>query len=120
MKILSVKNLNVSLGGQNIIDDLSFDIEAGENLAIIGPNGSGKTVLLRALLGSIPYSGEISWAANTSIGYVPQKIDADRHLPVNLRNLLKAKASVLGVKNFHIYKPVAEEVAFRKNRLRYR
>jgi zinc transport system ATP-binding protein len=109
MKTLSVKNLNVNLGGQNIIDDLSFDIETGENLAIIGPNGSGKTVLLRALLGSVPYAGEISWAADTRIGYVPQKIDADRHLPINLKNLLHAKAGVLGVKNFHD-KMAAEEV----------
>jgi len=43
----------------------------------------------------IPYRGEIVWAPGTRIGYVPQKIDADRHLPINLENLLSAKAAVL-------------------------
>jgi zinc transport system ATP-binding protein len=43
----------------------------------------------------IPYGGKITWAPGTRIGYVPQKIDADRHLPVNFKNLLAAKAKVL-------------------------
>ena len=97
MEILSVKNLTVKLDDQIIIDDLTFDVTKGENLAIIGPNGSGKTVLLRTMLGNVPHDGKISWAQNIRIGYVPQKIEADRHLPINLVNLLHAKANVLGL-----------------------
>ncbi len=96
-KILTVRDLNVNLDGQSILKNLSFDLDAGEGLAIIGPNGSGKTVLLKTLLGIIPHQGEINWASDARLGYVPQKIEADRHLPLNVRNLLEAKADVLNL-----------------------
>jgi zinc transport system ATP-binding protein len=97
-RMLTVKNLMVSLDGEIILKDISLELGAGESLAIIGPNGAGKTVFLRALLGMIPYHGNITWAPGTHIGYVPQKIDADRHLPVNFKNLFTAKAAVLKLK----------------------
>ncbi len=92
--ILSVKELSVSLADQTIIKNISFDLEQGESLAVVGPNGSGKTVFLKTLLGLIPYQGTIKWNDTARLGYVPQKIDADRHLPVNLYNLLEAKADI--------------------------
>ncbi len=97
-KILSVKSLAVKLDGQTILDNLSFEVESGDSVAVIGPNGSGKTILLKTLLGILPHQGEIEWNGNVKIGYVPQKIDADRHLPLNLKNLLLAKEKVLGLK----------------------
>ncbi len=109
MQILSVKNLTVSFDGQSVIQGLTFDVEGGENLAIIGPNGSGKTVLLKALMGIVPKFGEVLWAPGTKIGYVPQKIDADRHLPINLHDLLTAKAEVLKIQPSEIRR-VLEEV----------
>ncbi len=93
--ILSVKNLTVRLDGEPVLKNISFEIDAGENLAVIGPNGSGKTVLLKTLLGFMPHEGNVAWAPNARIGYVPQKIDADRHLPLDLANLLSAKAQIL-------------------------
>jgi zinc transport system ATP-binding protein len=93
--ILKISDLAISLDGETVIKDISFKLEEGGSLAIIGPNGAGKTVFLRALLGMIPYRGKIEWAQNVRIGYVPQKIDADRHLPVNFKNLLTAKADIL-------------------------
>ena len=53
----------------------------GDCVAIIGPNGAGKTVLLKALLGLVPYQGEIRWSHEAQLGYVPQKIAADRPVP---------------------------------------
>lgn len=94
--VLEVKNLNVGFDGIPIVQNLSFNIDQGESLAIIGPNGSGKTVLLKSLLGIVPRGGEVKWAPGAAIGYVPQKIDADRHLPLNLKNLMQAKGAVLG------------------------
>ena len=88
---LSVKNLTVKLGNQIVIDNLSFEVTAGESLAIIGPNGAGKTVLFRALIGVVPYTGEINFAPETTIGYVPQKLDIERNLPLSLFDLLASK-----------------------------
>lgn len=93
--ILSVTALKIAFGDRVVIQDLSFETHAGDCLAVIGPNGSGKTVLLKALLNLIPYEGEIRWSPEARLGYVPQKIAADRQLPLRLRDLLEAKAAVL-------------------------
>lgn len=93
--LLAVRNLTVAFGERIVIRDLSFDVRGGDTLAIIGPNGSGKTVLLKALLGLTPYTGQIEWASGVRLGYVPQKIAADRQLPLLVRNLLEVKARLL-------------------------
>src|SRR3989344_8704153 len=69
-KILNVSNLNITLDGRQVLKNLSFSLERKQTLAVIGPNGSGKTVLLKSLLGLIPYFGEITWASDARIGYV--------------------------------------------------
>ena len=77
--MLSVTNLEVKFGSRAILHGLSLEVPAAECLAIIGPNGSGKTVFLKAMLGLVPYSGEIRWDAGARLGYVPQKVAADLH-----------------------------------------
>ena len=93
--VLSVQHLAVAFGGRTIIRDLSFEVHQGDTLAVIGPNGCGKTVLLKALLGLIPYEGSIAWSPGMRLGYVPQKIAADRQMPLLVRDLLHAKARFL-------------------------
>ena len=105
---LTTSDLTISFDGEPILKNISLDLGAGESLAIVGPNGGGKTVFLRALLGMIPYEGTVTWAKETHIGYVPQKIDADRHLPVNFKNLLAAKANILRLKRSTIDATVKE------------
>ena len=87
MNVLVVKNLSVHIDGKALIENINFELMANERLVIIGPNGEGKTVLLKALLDLLPYSGEIKWAPDVRIGYVPQKIDADRRLPITYKDL---------------------------------
>lgn len=101
-KALKVENLSVILDRETIIKNIDFELEKGGNMAVIGPNGSGKTVFLKALLGILPHQGKIEWAGGTRLGYVPQKIDADRHLPIDLENLLAAKANILQLKKADI------------------
>lgn len=96
MNLLSVKNLNVQIDQKAIIENVSFDLAPFERLSILGPNGAGKTMLLRALLKLVPYSGEIKWAPGIRIGYVPQKLEADRHLPITYQDLFKAKCKTIG------------------------
>jgi zinc transport system ATP-binding protein len=97
--ILSVSNLKVSFGSRTVIRGLSFEVQRGDCLAVIGPNGSGKTVLLKALLhlvaGQSETHGEIHWTENVRLGYVPQKVAADRQLPLTARDLLEAKSKFL-------------------------
>jgi len=94
MPALDVSHLTVSLDDTRILDDLSFRVEAGTTLAVIGPNGSGKTILFRALIGALPAEGSITWALGTRIGYVPQKLDIERDLPLTGLDFLAAKAEV--------------------------
>lgn len=99
---LQVTGLTVDLDGNSILRDLSFTIAAGSLAAVIGPNGSGKTMLLRALIGAVPHSGTVRWAPGTRIGYVPQKLDIERNLPVTGRDLLAAQARLTGVQSSDI------------------
>ena len=91
---LEVSQLSVRFGDAEILKDLSFRIEKGSSLAVIGPNGAGKTVLFQALIGAVPSQGTIRWAPETRIGYVPQKLDIDRDVPVTGMDFLKARASL--------------------------
>ncbi len=95
MNLLTVKNLSVQIEQKTIIEDLSFELTPRERLSVLGPNGAGKTVLLKALLKLVPYAGEIIWDAKVRIGYVPQKIDADVHLPLTFNDLFAAKCQTL-------------------------
>ncbi len=90
-KILEVEDLGVSFDNFNVFHDLSFEIGQGEVLAIVGPNGSGKTVLFRALLNLIHYDGLVHWSKDTKIGYVPQKLFIDSQFPVSVGDFFKFK-----------------------------
>jgi zinc transport system ATP-binding protein len=79
-----------------MIEDLSLEVPAGDSLAIIGPNASGKTVLLRALIGSVRHEGTVRWASGTRIGYVPQRLGLERDLPLTGLDLLRARARLAG------------------------
>ncbi len=91
--LLEVKNLNVNLDGEKIIENLSFRVAQGEILTILGPNGAGKSVLLRTLLGFLPYEGKIAWGQKFKIGYLPQGL-----------NQLKVKDFPLTVQDFFVLK----------------
>jgi zinc transport system ATP-binding protein len=91
---LQVDDLALRFGTTEILRDLSFKVAVGSSLVVIGPNGAGKTVLFRALIGSLPFAGSIRWAPGTKLGYVPQKLDIERALPVTGIDLLNAKAAI--------------------------
>ena len=62
--LLRVEGLAVNLGGQPILQGLTFEVRAGERLGLIGPNGAGKTTLLEALAGLLPLvSGNVTHQA---------------------------------------------------------
>jgi ABC-type Mn2+/Zn2+ transport system ATPase subunit len=69
--LLSVKGLATGYGSERVLEGLSFELEPGERIGVLGPNGGGKTTLFKALLGMLPLlAGRIESAGR--FGYVPQ------------------------------------------------
>ncbi|HMQ51447.1 MAG TPA: ABC-F family ATP-binding cassette domain-containing protein [Anaerolineae bacterium] len=73
MTILSVQNLGKYYGGQDVFTDLNFSVNRGDRVALVGPNGEGKTTLLRLIAGvETPSVGQVQTAKNLKIGYLAQ------------------------------------------------
>ncbi|MDO9509095.1 MAG: metal ABC transporter ATP-binding protein [Thermovirgaceae bacterium] len=90
------RGVSAEMDGIPILEDVSASAPPGSCTAIVGPNGAGKTTLLLALLGEIPFRGEIRLfgVANTDglpvIGYIPQRLSFDRGTPVTVKEFLSA------------------------------
>lgn len=97
--IFDVKNLNFQVRGQKILSDISLEIFHAEYVAIIGPNGGGKTTLIRMLLGlEKPSNGNIKLFGKkiknfkewNKIGFVPQHAShADQNFPATALDIVK-------------------------------
>ena len=94
--LLRLDGIGVSLGGREVLSDVSFTIRKGEFTGLIGPNGAGKTTLLRVILGlQEPSSGQVlidgeprQKSNKNSIGYVPQKLVIDPDMPMRARDVV--------------------------------
>ncbi len=83
MAVLSAQNLNMSFGDRTLFDGVSFEINTGDRVGLIGANGTGKTTLFRLILGSeAPTSGEIHPGKNTVVGYMEQHACRNSHRTV--------------------------------------
>ena len=70
---VTVENLAKGFDGKPLFKNFSFTVEAGERVAIIGPNGIGKTTLLRSLVGDLqPDAGSVKWTESAEVGYYAQ------------------------------------------------
>jgi ABC-type Mn2+/Zn2+ transport system ATPase subunit len=103
------ENVTVALGGRAVVSGATFRIGAGERTAIVGPNGGGKTTLLRVLLGVLPPdSGRLVFRdatgrpiARPRIGYLPQRTGVSVDAPLSARDLVALTlAPVAGLKGY--------------------
>src|SRR5512139_2052242 len=76
MSLITAVALSKSFGAEDIFRDVSFSVAKGARLALVGPNGIGKTTLLRILVGlEEPSTGKVTRAKSLRIGYLPQEAD---------------------------------------------
>jgi len=93
--IVTMDHVTFSYGGSPAIEDVSLRVERDDFVAIIGPNGGGKTTLIRIMLGLlVPQAGEVKvfgqspHMVRTRIGYMPQYASLDLKFPVNVTDVV--------------------------------
>lgn len=93
--IISLRNISKRWAGKTALTDINFDVRQGDFIAITGPNGGGKTTLLRILLkllkpteGNVTYYRDGKPADELSIGYLPQKNLIDSHFPIDVEEVI--------------------------------
>ena len=106
-----VKNFNVNFGNMQVLENVNLHIHCGELTAIIGPNGGGKSTLLKAMLGDVKHTGQLEYLDEKNkdsgvplIGYVPQNLSFDSGTPTSVLDLFmvcnsKIPAWLLSTKN---------------------
>ena len=75
MLLASFQNVSKTYSVETVLEDVSFQISSGDKIGLIGPNGSGKTTIIRILLGQEPpSSGHVILTKGAKVGYVPQYV----------------------------------------------
>jgi len=92
MAILTCRDLTLGYEGKKVVEGLTFTVESGEYLCIVGENGSGKSTLMKTILRlKAPLSGQISTGdglKQTEIGYLPQQTVVQKDFPASVREIV--------------------------------
>lgn len=97
--IIRLSHVSMVRDERTVLSDINLSVNHGDFVAITGPNGGGKTTLLRIILGLLrPTSGTVSVEPGTSIGYLPQKNQIDSHFPITIREVVESGlAAISGI-----------------------
>jgi zinc transport system ATP-binding protein len=94
-QVIEIHHLNFSFNSQLVLQDVDLDVTEGDFMAMIGPNGGGKTTLLKLMLGLLaPDSGSIRvfgkppQVVSYRIGYVPQDVNFNKDFPVSVMDIV--------------------------------
>jgi ABC-type Mn2+/Zn2+ transport system ATPase subunit len=106
---LRVEKISVAYGQRRALEDVSFSVPRGAMLGVVGPNGGGKSTLVKALLGIVPASGRVkllgrgvSRASKRMVGYVPQREEVNWNFPLSaLDVVLMGRVPALGLFRRH-------------------
>ncbi|HOG19477.1 MAG TPA: ABC transporter ATP-binding protein [Salinivirgaceae bacterium] len=89
LPLLSIKNLTVGYGEKPILSGINLDVFKNDFIGIVGPNGGGKTTLLKAIVGLIkPVEGEIVFNTKSPVGYLPQMNQHDNRFPIPVNEVV--------------------------------
>ena len=86
--LIQAEDLSVALAGTPVLDHVRAQVSRGEIVVLIGPNGSGKTTFLKALLGLVAHQGRVARAPGLRVGYVPQHFGRDHAMPLTVARFL--------------------------------
>ena len=119
MSIISVKNVSFAYDGINVISGISFEVNQGDYICIVGENGAGKSTLIKGILGlKKPSSGRIIFEnglSSVNIGYLPQQSDIQRDFPASVTEVvISGRIHSLGMRPFFSgsdRKAAAEKIA---------
>lgn len=94
-KLVEIKNLSVSYDHQIVLEQANLEIYPQDFLGVIGPNGGGKTTLIKALLGLVkPDSGSIKFHIPLKkVGYLPQINQVDKRFPITVMDVVRSGKS---------------------------
>jgi len=99
-KLIEIKNLSVKYNGNSALKDVNLEIFSDDFIGVIGPNGGGKTSLVKAILGLLKASsGEIIRSFNNiagNIGYLPQVQKIDYKFPITVKDVVRSGLSNAG------------------------
>lgn len=93
MSLVSIESLSVKYDGAIALEDVDLEIFENDFLGIIGPNGGGKSTLVKAILNLVPYEGKIGYSEQVRsrngfrIGYLPQQNTFDRKFPISVQEV---------------------------------
>ena len=91
-EIIKIEHLSVDYDGRAALEDVNISFFEDDFVGIIGPNGGGKSTLVKSILGLVPHSGSISFAGKIagrhSIGYMPQQNQFDKSFPISVAELV--------------------------------
>ena len=87
--LISLNSVTIGYDSKIVLRDVDLTVKRGEIITIVGPNGSGKTSMMRALIGAlVPTNGSVSRSKFLRVGYVPQKLIIDHSFPITVRRFL--------------------------------
>lgn len=117
---VDIKNLYVSYGQIKALSGVNLEVKSGEYLGIIGPNGGGKSTLIKALLGLVPISnGSVLLFGNSPqknrryAGYVPQITAVDKHFPISVYEVVLSGCLQPRIKLFAKFAQKDKELAYK-------
>jgi len=92
VSLIQVEKLSVNYGSRIALSEVDLKIEPGEIVTVVGPNGSGKTSLLKAIIGATPpTAGSVKLKPNLKIGYVPQRLNFNSSLPMTVERFMQLR-----------------------------
>lgn len=120
------EGVGLSLGRTEILESVSLRVASGSTHAVVGPNGGGKSSLIRALLGQVPHRGTIrlDWPGETAgtVAYVPQTLEFDRGLPMTVMDFMavmcQRRPAFLGASSKIAYREALGRVGMAEKGLR--